>query len=252
MAAIHHNTLKKAAAHKIKLVQEDGEIVASRDGIMLATGLQGNKVLEAAIAKLVEQHPVTKAIAKVTGKSVVEITKTGVKVKSAPAAKPVEPPSPFEIAARAEGWKPLRGGGYIRKTPGEDSDNSEAASWEELCEEQEIEVASDEGDEAEEEGGGKSLIKDKYKKIYAQTAVKGTNGDDLAARLREYLTVETEDGPRIDRKKMQRFAEANEVWIAAYRSMKPGLVRMNIANRLRGNGRKAQKAGETLTIKWVD
>ena len=50
---IHHNTAKKAAAHKIVLTVVEGEVVAStRDGVKLASGLVGNKVLEDAIAKL--------------------------------------------------------------------------------------------------------------------------------------------------------------------------------------------------------
>lgn len=49
---IHHNTAKKAKAHGIELVAGDTDIVARKDGVVLVSGLLGNKVLDAAIAKL--------------------------------------------------------------------------------------------------------------------------------------------------------------------------------------------------------
>lgn len=52
MIKVHHNTAKKAKAHSIKLDVIEGEIVASKDGVMLAKGVMGNKVLDEAIAKL--------------------------------------------------------------------------------------------------------------------------------------------------------------------------------------------------------
>lgn len=53
MTKIHHNTLKKARAHGIVLMADDqGEIVATKDAVRLASGLSGSVVLDAAIAKL--------------------------------------------------------------------------------------------------------------------------------------------------------------------------------------------------------
>lgn len=52
MIKVHHNTAKKAKAHKIDLASVEGEIVASKDGAVLARGMMGNKVLDEAIAKL--------------------------------------------------------------------------------------------------------------------------------------------------------------------------------------------------------
>lgn len=49
---IHHNTTKKAKAHGIRLVVEDGDIVAYKGDVRLASGLQGNVVLDTAITKL--------------------------------------------------------------------------------------------------------------------------------------------------------------------------------------------------------
>ena len=50
MAAIHHATAKKAAAHGIGLtIRDDGKITATGDGAVLATGTDAKDVLTAAI-----------------------------------------------------------------------------------------------------------------------------------------------------------------------------------------------------------
>jgi len=55
---IHHATLAKAKKFKIVLVLEDNEVVATGPkGERLASGLQGNKVLEDAITKLTGKAP---------------------------------------------------------------------------------------------------------------------------------------------------------------------------------------------------
>lgn len=60
---LHHNTIKKAAAHKIVLTVVEGEVVAlTKDGARLASGLMGNKVLDEAIVKL--GAPIVEARAK--------------------------------------------------------------------------------------------------------------------------------------------------------------------------------------------
>lgn len=48
---IHHNTAKKAKAYGITLTVEDNEVVATKGGVRLASGLSGTVVLEHAIAK---------------------------------------------------------------------------------------------------------------------------------------------------------------------------------------------------------
>lgn len=65
---VHHNTLKKAKTFKIDLTIEDGEIVASKNGKRLASGLSGSLVLEQAIAALgmVSKSPQGRALKKVT------------------------------------------------------------------------------------------------------------------------------------------------------------------------------------------
>src|SRR5262245_14713893 len=65
MNKIHHNTAKKAVRFGIELVVSDvdGEIRASKDGEILASGMAGNLVLEAALAKLNGSAvPVAKAV----------------------------------------------------------------------------------------------------------------------------------------------------------------------------------------------
>lgn len=49
---IHHQTQKKARTHGIELTVVENEIVASKNGTPLATGLMGNVVLDQAIARL--------------------------------------------------------------------------------------------------------------------------------------------------------------------------------------------------------
>src|SRR5882672_7948708 len=49
---VHHNTAKKARTHGITLNVLENEIVASKNGTTLASGPQGNLVLDQAIARL--------------------------------------------------------------------------------------------------------------------------------------------------------------------------------------------------------
>lgn len=227
---IHHNTAKKAKAHGITLTVEDGEIVASKNGVRLASGLAGNVVLETAITKLVAEHPVTQTMAKAG--------KRGAQNAIAKTKKdPKKSSGPHEDAARLEGWKPVKGGGFRQDgVDGEDGGTSEAANWRELCDEQDIEVESE----------GRSIVKAKYRQIYRPN--RNTNGDELAQQLREYLEVEGEDGETgIDAAKLRRFAIANECWVESYASLKNvGMQRMNIANRLRAKVRK----DPNYEIKW--
>lgn len=54
---VHHNTLKRAKTFGIELIVEENEIVAIKDGVRLAVGMDGKKVLEEAIAKLGGDKP---------------------------------------------------------------------------------------------------------------------------------------------------------------------------------------------------
>lgn len=229
---IHHNTLKKAKSHKIDLRVEDGEVVAYKGEQRLAAGLQGNKVLEEAITKLVAEHPITQTMA--------GAGKRAAKAAIEKAAKPKEA-DPYQEAAEAEGWSKKRGGGFKQADVDEEEGGvSEATTWRELCEEQDIEV--------ETEGSGRSIVKKKYKERYRPT--KMTCGDDLAQRISKHVTYHDDDNdkPMIDKAKLQRFAEANGCWVPSYKSLNAGMQRMNVANRLRGIIRKDPK----YKIVWAD
>lgn len=230
---VHHATAKKAKAHGITLTVEDGEIVASKGGARLAAGLAGNVVLQTAIDKL--DHSEQRAVG-VVGKPM-KAAKPAKQPKAPKPKKPAKSSGPHEDAARAEGWTPVKGGGYKQAgVDGEDGGTSEAASWRDLCDEQDIEVESE----------GRSIIKSKYRQIYRPHH--NTNGDDLAQQLREYLVTEDQDGEeRIDVELLVRFAKANDCWVESYSSLpNTGMMRLNIGNRLRAKVRKDPE----YAIKW--
>ena len=102
----------------------------------------------------------------------------------------------------------------------------------------------------------KSGVKHKYKERYKP--FHGRCGDDLAEQITEHVTVETEDGPKVGKAELRRFAEANGCWVPAYSNMtsrtgnwNAGMARMNVSNRLRALIRRAEKAGEKFEIQWV-
>lgn len=221
---IHHATRAKAAKFNITLTVEDGEIVATaKNGTRLASGLQGNKVLEDAI---------TKATGKVA-KGTPRATKTAVEV------------SPAEAAAKEAGWKKTRWG---FRCDGEEA--PEATTWEDLCEEVGIELeepeVEDEADD-EEEGGNRSVVKAKYKAKYKPT--KNRCGDELSHRMNEHCSREDDDGEmRINLGALRKFAKANECWVEGYASLKSrvgtfngGMAMMNVNNRLRAKLRRVEK-----------
>lgn len=227
---VHHNTIKKAKTHGITLIVEEGEVVATKGERRITAGLQGNKVLEDAIHILTAEHPVIQKIAKVAKE------RTATKVKTPKEA------DPYQDAAKLEGWSKRRGGGFKQEgVDAEDGGASDATTWRELCEEQDIEVESG-------EGNGRSIIKQKYKQKYRPT--KMTCGDDMARKISEHVQYHNEDEGKdmIDTDKLKRFAEANGCWVASYRSLNAGMQRMNVANRLRGLLRKDPK----YKIVWAD
>lgn len=236
---IHHNTTKKAVTWKIDLKVEDNEIVAysKADGARLASGLQGNKVLEDAITKM------TGKPAKGNGeKPAAKTPKTDKPKTKAPAPKKkLAKQSPKEKACRDAGWtgKP----GAFKNSEAETE--SDADSWDalyiELVEADEIEALSG--------GGFKQKYKDKYKPFH------GRCGDELGEKVTEHVT----DGDgKTDRDGLERFAKANDCWKPEYGTLlnkfgswNAGSARASVVNRLRGKVRQAEKAGEEFKIKWV-
>ena len=101
-----------------------------------------------------------------------------------------------------------------------------------------VEDDEDDDDEDDDEKKSSSIVKSKYKERYKPTDM--TCGDDLSGRLRKHLVVYAADGKTqtIDRQKLIKFAKANGVWDPRYLDLNSGMVRMNVANRLRAKVRK--------------
>lgn len=214
---IHHNTIKKAKAHGIVLTVEDNEVIASKDGVRLASHMSGTVALQTAIDKLSKSGDLPLAP----------------KSAKAPKAAKSKKQSAAEVAARDAGWTG-KGGNFSNV----DEDNaSDAKNWAALCAEQEIEV---EGNDE-----GKSIVKRKYRAMYRPHH--NTNGDELAQLMREHLEyVDESDEIKIDAALLKRFAQANECWMPEYSKLNVGQQRMNVGNRLRAKVRK-----DDYKVKWV-
>lgn len=96
--------------------------------------------------------------------------------------------------------------------------------------------APDEDEEDDEEESHGSVVKQKYREKYQP--FNHTNGDELAKRLTDAVSVKVGNSVRIDRQKLRKVALSNEVWDTKYRHLNPGLARMSIGNRLRAKMRK--------------
>jgi hypothetical protein len=240
---VHHNTLKKAAKFHITLTVEDNEIVATaKDGTRLASGLQGNKVLEDAITRQTG-HAAKGNGLQVVDKLPVSKSKTA-KPTKAPKVKKVKV-SVREKACRDAGWVRTRGG---FKQEGDEEVTNEAGSWDELY----VELVEAGDIDASDVTGFKHKYKEKYR------ATHGRCGDELGEQITEHVKVDTEDGSKTGLNELRRFAEANGCWVPAYASLRTktgewnaGSARASVANRLRAKIRQAAKAGEKFTVKWA-
>lgn len=245
---IHHATAAKAKKFHITLTVEDNEVVAtSKAGVRLASGLQGNKVLEDAITKATGNpakgnKPITKTEA---------IKVIGAKLAAMPTAEQLA-----EGWCKEAGWKKTRWG--FRN----DGESSEAETWEDLAVEQELmgegdEPEAEEADDDSDADQSKSIVKAKYKERYKPT--KDKCGDDLSFQINEFVTVEDDEtgDKKVSKKLLKAFAEANGCWRASYGSLvsrtggwNAGQARMHVGNRLRGKIRQTAKAGEVYEIVW--
>lgn len=191
---LHHATLAKAKKFGIALTIEENEVVATKGGVRLAAGLQGNKVLEDAITKA-----------------------TG---------KPAKGGTPAARVVPGAVRKPR-----AKKVVEQDEEGADEAL--------EIEV--------EEETGGKSVVKAKYKAQYKPT--KNRCGDELSHRMNEHCSREADDGEmKINLDALRKFAKANGCWVEGYASFKSrtggwngGFAMMNTNNRLRAKLRRLEK-----------
>lgn len=81
-----------------------------------------------------------------------------------------------------------------------------------------------------------SVVKKAYRDVYK--AHGGSNGDDLATKMKEHVSDVIDGVATLNTEKLRTFAEANQVWDAKYASLNPGQQRMNVGNRLRAMVRK--------------
>jgi len=234
---IHHATTAKAKKFGITLTVEENEVVATKAGVRLASGLQGNKVLEDAITKATGKPAKSKSERKAAAPAVVDA---------------------YETACRDAGWRKTRWG-----FKNDEGDETEATTWQELAEEFElIEPHSEEEAEAdmedgEEATGGRSIVKSKYKQLYKPH--KDKSGDDLSFQINKHVSREDDAGDmKINLDALRKFAKANGCWQEGYTNLKSrtggwnaGMARMNVANRLRAKIRQAKKAEEEFEIKWA-
>lgn len=256
---IHHATRAKAAKFNIALTIEDNEVVAtSKAGVRLASGLQGNKVLEDAITKQTGKPAKGTGAVRTASSHNIKLSEIDptlpAKVKAAKAAKPVVETDPYEAAAKEDGWKKTRWG--FSK---EDEESIRADSWQALCEEAGIEVEAEEGDDDDSDADqSKSIVKAKYKTLYKPH--KDRSGDELSHKINEHVSREDEETGemRISKDALRKFAQANGCWVASYGSLvsrtgswNAGMARMNVANRLRAKIRQAKKTGEEFKIDWA-
>lgn len=235
---IHHATIAKAKKFQITLTVEDNEVVATnKKGERLASGLQGNKVLEDAITKQTGKPAKGNPI-----KAAVDALVVAGKIATQSSRKPVAGADPYEAAAKEDGWKKTRWG--FSK---ESEESVQADGWQALCEDQGIEIETDEPEDDEEETGTKSMVKAKYKAKYKPN--KNRCGDALSHRMNAHCSRENDAGEmRIDLKALRSFAKANECWVEGYSSLKSrtgtfngGAAMMNVNNRLRARLRKIAK-----------
>lgn len=249
---IHHATKAKAAKFKINLQVIADEIVATdKNGHMLASGLQGNKVLEIAITRQTGKPAKGTPEANVAFKAAVgALVRAGKVMPQKPAPKLVKLErkitaiDTWEELAKTNGWRKTRWG-FSKE--GEES--VQAANWQELCEDQSLELEAEEEAESDADQS-KSIVKAKYKAKYKPT--KDKSGDDLSFRVNDHVSREDDAGElKIDLDALRVFAKANECWAPAYASFKSrtggwngGMAVMNCNNRLRARLRRIAKEQE--------
>jgi hypothetical protein len=88
-----------------------------------------------------------------------------------------------------------------------------------------------------------SVVPAKYRRQYAKHDE--SCGDTIAKESKAYLTVDTEDGPKLNLELLVRWAEANGCWVESYSKLNPGMQRMNVVNRLRAKIRKGH------VVAWI-
>lgn len=238
MSLIHHATIAKAAKLGVVMTQDDAT------GVVLAHWPDKNKraysiagqapaVLEdmRAWQMIVREYPNLKVGQPYVkdGNYVWEIELRGKVVGEGGRLNDA-----FEDALDAIS-KPAKGKATKEEDDGDETDREESDEAE-VEDEAEGATAFDKlmnaEDDEDEEDNGKSMVKKRYKRAYRPH--KMTCGDEISSLLTAHVRVKTEDGWRVDRKKLVRFAKANGVWDERYDLLNIGSIRMNIGNRIRG------------------
>lgn len=274
---IHHATIAKAKKFNITLTVEDNEVVATaKDGTQLASGLQGNKVLEDAIVKITGHVakravkaapiPVVSSLTLVfTEETETHLLQQWKILASVDEADDTE----YAYTTRTEiGDTEFTGRGLDRvfkmldgsattardvigqAVSGEIELTDDGETYDFSEQEDEVDPSDDEIEAEDEEGGNKSVVKAKYKTKYKPT--KNRCGDELSHRMNQHCSREGDDGAmRIDLNALRKFAKANECWVEGYASLKSrtggwnsGMAAMNCANRLRARLRRIAKEQE--------
>lgn len=284
---IHHATIAKAKKFGITLSIEENEVIATgKTGVRLASGLQGNKVLEDAITKQTGKPakgkgntPVTKAdlpqlaakVAKaiapiVASLQLMKTNETDTQIVQSWAIETVGGKT-FQFTTRTEiGEMEFTGRRLDHQFKMPDGSMTTGREIIEQAISGEIELVSD-GDRydfSEENNGeddgeaqSKSIVKAKYRALYKPH--KDRSGDDLSHTINKHVSREDDAGEmKINLDALRKFAKANGVWVEAYASLRNrtggfngGMAIMNCNNRLRAKIRQAKKAGEEFQIKWV-
>src|SRR5712671_6280905 len=177
---IHHNTAKKARKAGIELTIVENEIVASKNGATLASGLQGNIVLDQAIARL---------NGSLTG----------------------QPGSRAKLAAAFKGARGLAGS---RKTAEDDEieDNDE-----EIELGQDRSEDDDEDDRPEGASIVKRKYKQIYRPHHMTCG--DDLARDISEHVFETVEIDGKEVTRVSLAKLRKFAKANECWVEGYASL---------------------------------
>jgi len=213
---IHHNTVKKANKFHITLTVEDNEVVATdKTGRRLASGLQGNKVLEEAITKLTG-HPAKKPIGKLNFKPVAKKSRRTPSMVDADEAG--DEPSDEDLEVDAA----------IAEEEASDADQSRSVV----------------------KGKYKTAYKphkdmcgdDLSKLIHAHVTRKDEETGEVRVNLKALRSFATANGC---------WVPAYASLVSRTGGWNAGMARMNVANRLRAKIRQAKKAGEEFEIQWI-
>lgn len=201
MARIHHMTAKQAKKVGITLEIDENEVVASKDGVQLASHMSASVALAEAVKKLGGASDTVAALK-----------------EDAAAKAPIPTPKRASKATRKEVAR-------INEMAAEDDEEGDEADLEE-------------GEDDEEEG--KEIVKKKYKERYRPHHMT-CGDELARLITEHVSKANEDGDVRIDKAKLRSFAKANDCWVPTYAHLNVGMQRMNIANRLRAKIKKGHE-----------